>query len=377
MDKWIEIDLDAIAENYKNIRKFVPPSIKILGVVKADAYGHGLVETAKILAAHNIDYLAVTEIEEGIILRKAGLEIPILVFSTPLPENMAMGIDYDLTITLNSLESLQKVLEEKLALKVHLKIETGLGRTGLSLEQIPQVINYLKNVNNLKLEGIYTHLATAMWSNNNFAREQFHKLQTVIDLFAQSGIQFPIRHICNSKALVKFPEMHLDMVRAGTILYGQDSCGAKLAQELQDPWQLKARIISLSSLPKGHSVGYERTHILKRDSQIAVVPIGFFHGFSVEPIPHPKTLKDLAKVLAKNILRYFHHPLVTSYAYLGEYKIPVIGKVGMQLTMLDVTDIPGVKIGDIVTLPGRRTSISPLVEKIFICEQLIQKDVEG
>ncbi|MFZ7104878.1 MAG: alanine racemase [Peptococcaceae bacterium] len=369
MYKWVEIDLDALEENYLQVRKYVRKETKILGVVKADAYGHGIVEVSKELQRLEVDYLGVTEVSEGIQLRQAGIVVPILVFGNPLPEDIDLLREFNLTITLGDINTVKIIIENDIPIRAHLKLETGLGRTGLKYSELDELVNLLKETEKIAVEGVYSHFATAMWDNLAFTTEQYNKFLEGAAYLEEKGLTIPIKHICNSAALAKFPEMHLDMVRAGTILYGQEVAGRKAFRgKLTDCWSLKGQIIYINELPRGHSIGYERAYILRRKSRTALIPIGFFHGFSVEPVPRPKGLLDLIKIIGKNILRFFDHSRVRTYARVNERAVPVIGKVGMQTTILDVTDLPQVKIGDTVDLPGRRTNIIPNIPKVFLKE---------
>lgn len=369
MYKWIEIDLDALKNNYLKVRNYVPQATKILGVVKGDAYGHGIVEVSKELESLGVDYLGVTEISEGIHLRKWGISVPILLFGPILPEDIPFLNEYNLTATVGDLATIKLIIAKGISIKAHLKIETGLGRTGFKLAELPEAVKLLKGSDNIVIEGAYSHLATAMWNNNSFALKQYQQFLQAVEYLQQENIDIPIKHICNSGALTKFPEMHLDMVRAGTILYGQETRGGQVnLGSLENCWKLKGQITYINELPKGHSIGYERGYILKRPSKTAIVPIGFFHGFSVEPIPRPKGLKDLIKVIGKVILRFVNNSRVRIYASVRGIRVPVLGKVGMQTTILDVTDVPEIKLGDIVELPGRRTNINPSIPRIFLKE---------
>ncbi|MGI6226774.1 MAG: alanine racemase, partial [Peptococcales bacterium] len=249
----------------------------------------------------------------------------------------------------------------------HLKVETGLGRTGLKYDQLAKFVEIMRNNNDTTFEGVYSHLATSMWSDNSFSKKQFSEFTKAIDFLKSHGFNPPLKHICNSAAFVKFPEMHLDMVRAGTILYGQEVAGQREFQgHLQKAWSLKGQITYINELPRDHSIGYERSYILKAPAKTAIVPIGFHHGFSVEPIPRPKGFIDLVKVIGKTLLRYFDHHRVRTYARVRDKDVPVLGKVGMQQTVLDVSTIPDIQVGDIVELPGRRTNISPELPKVYL-----------
>lgn len=369
MYKWIEINLDAIKNNFLQVKEYITPETKVLGVVKADAYGHGLVEVSKELERQGVDYLGVTEITEGIKLREAGIEAPILVFGPFLAEDILSFHEFRLTATISSLSGLKELINSGLSITAHLKVETGFGRTGLKDTQLKELIELLKNNDNIKVEGIYSHLATGMWTSTSFAQQQFSIFLKAVEYLKANGLDIPLKHICNSAALVKFPQMHLDMVRAGTILYGQEVAGRGDFQgKLHNAWSLKGQVIYINELPKGHSIGYERAHILKRQTKTAIVPIGYYHGFNVEPVPKPKGIFDLIKVLGKTILRFFDHSRVRVNAQIRDKKIPLLGKVGMQMTIFDVSSLPDLKVGEIVELPGRRTNISPELPKVYLKE---------
>ena len=367
MYKWVEIDLDAIESNFIKIKEKVGPETKVLGVVKADAYGHGIIEVSRALARSGVDYLGVTEIAEGIKLREAGIKTPILVFGPFLPEDAFYFQEFVLTATLSDLTTIRNIVTQGFSIAVHLKIETGFGRTGFKYNELAELVQMVKNNDNIMVQGIYSHLATSMYSDSSFAFRQFEKFIEAVKFLEKEDLKIPIKHICNSAALVKFPQMHLDMVRAGTILYGQEVAGNQSLQGgLKNAWSLKGQITYINDLPKGHSIGYERAHFLKSAAKTAVVPIGFHHGFSVEPIPRPKGLLDLIKVLAKVLLRFIDHPRVKTYVRIRDKEVPVIGKVGMQMTILDVTSIPDLVIGETVEMPGRRTNISPELPKVYL-----------
>ncbi|MFZ5943961.1 MAG: alanine racemase [Bacillota bacterium] len=369
MYKWIEINLDAILNNYLKIREFINKETKVLGVVKADAYGHGIIEVGQELEKAGIDYLGVTELDEGIQLRKAGVEVPILVFEPLLPEESYLYEKFKLTASLSDFNTIQLISSRGDSLKVHLKLETGLGRTGLKFPELPGITELLKGNSNLEVEGVYSHLSTAMRQDSSYTEQQFAFFQKGVKFLAEKGLKIPLKHICNSAALAKFPHMHLDMVRAGTILYGQETGGKHyLGYNLENGWALKGQITYINNLPQGHPIGYEKGYTLRRNSKTAIVPIGFHHGFSVEPVPRPKGMFDLIKVLGKIVLRFIDHPRMKTYVKVGDKLSPVLGKVGMQMTIIDITGMDKVKVGDIVELPGRRTNISPLLPKVFLKE---------
>lgn len=378
MDRWIEVDLAKLTHNFRLIRQYVAPEIKILAVVKADGYGHGLVGVGKHFASLGADYLGVTEIAEGVMLREADISVPILIFAPFLAEDLSRLAQYDLTATISSLAMLKSLGEADLPFKCHLKLETGLGRTGFSLNDLSEGIIQLGNYPQITVEGVYTHLATAMWKNNQYVKEQMAVFEQGVQLLETSGYKNLLKHAANSAALIKYPNYHLDMVRVGTILYGQEG-GAyqrQLGGALQDSWCLKSRITAIEYLPKGHGVGYERAFITKRPTKIAIVPVGYSHGLGIEPIMRTRKLKDLLKVLAKTLLRYANHNRMQLYGQINHQRAPIVGKIGMQLAMIDITDVAEATVGDTVILPARRTLIDPTIVKIYLDEEKINHNAQ-
>lgn len=375
--KWVEIDLDAIEYNYLQVRQMVDKRTKILAVVKADAYGHGAVEVAGALEKIGADMLGVTTVEEGNWLRENQISLPILVFGPFLPQDVETIFEAGLTVTISSREQLewlkQAIFNSDRKIRVHLKVETGMGRTGFMPSELVEIACEVSRFPGLILEGVYSHLATAMWKNKKFAQSQFRIFKNTIHVLEQAGISGLIKHISNSAAILELPEMHLDMVRMGTLLYGQYPAPRFEGRlDLKDPWVFKSRIAYLRELPAGWSVGYGRTFKTSRITNIAVIPVGFTDGFQLEPILKAANLLDLIKGFAKQFLYYINHPLASPRVLLPDGEGRVIGKVGMQLTMIDVTGINGVEIGAVVRVPVRRTAVSIAVPRVYLKDKNIQ-----
>jgi alanine racemase len=332
-----------------------------------------------VLENKGIDMLGVTSVEEGRQLRENKITIPILIFAPFLPEEVEKILNYDLTVTIATIEQVewlkQALLHNNRNIKVHLKIETGMGRTGFMPAEITDAAREVLAVPGLILEGVYSHFATAMWKNKKYAKLQFELFKTALQELEQAGINGLVKHISNSAALLDLPETHLDMVRTGTLLYGQyPSPRHEGMLELRDPWMFKTRIIHLRELPAGYGVGYSRTYKTSHPTKIAVLPIGFIDGFQIEPVLKPASLWEIIKSSIKQLLYYLNHPLVTPSVFLLSKKTRVIGKVGMQLTMIDVTGINGVEIGAEVRIPIRRTAVSMSVPRLYFKESEVTKD---
>lgn len=369
MERWIEVDLNKLAHNFRLVRQALPAEVKLLAVVKAEAYGHGLVPVGKLFAQMGADYLGVTDIAEGEALRQAGVTVPILIFAPFLPEELPRLTAADLTATLSNLTQLQALAEQGLPFNAHLKLETGLGRTGFKPgEELREAITLLSDAPRIIVQGVYTHFATAMWSDDRYVKEQLTVFDQGVQQLAAAGYTELIRHAANSAAMMKYPQSRLDMVRAGTILYGQEgeAYQKQLGGTLEDGWSLKARVVALEQLPKGHGVGYERTYITKRPTTIAIVPVGYSHGVGVEPVLKTKRLKDVLKSVAKTLLRYLDHPRMRVYVTGRSRRMPILGKVAMQLLMVDATDVPDLAVGDVVTVPARRTTINGTLPRVYL-----------
>lgn len=374
LERWIEVDLNKLRHNYHLVRGYLPAEVKLLAVVKAEAYGHGLVPVGKLFAELGADYLGVTDIDEGQALREAGVSTPILVFAPFLPEELPRLVNYQLTATLSNGEQLRALAEQGLAFTAHLKLETGLGRTGFKPgEELREAMTLLGEQPQITVQGVYTHLATAMWRDDRYVKEQLTLFNQGVQQLSAGGYTGLIRHTANSAALMKYPEARLDMVRAGTILYGQEgeAYRAQLGGALEDGWSLKARVVALEHLPKGHGVGYERAYITKRPTTVAIVPVGYSHGVGVEPVLKTRRFLDACKVMVKTLLRFWDHPRMRVYVQGRGGRMPILGKVAMQLLMIDATDVADLAVGDVVTVPARRTTINATVPRVYLHEDIV------
>ncbi len=368
--RWIEVDLDALENNYREIRQKLAPAVKMLGVVKADAYGHGAVEVSRKLAALGVDMLGVTTPEEGRALREEQVSVPILVFGAFLPEEAAHYARYDLTATVASpkaVDWLKQAAEEyDCRIKVHLKVETGMGRFGLWPQEVVAVAREISATPGLFLEGVYSHLAAAMWQDKSYSRKQFQIFAKACTELEEAGCKGLIKHIANSAAVLELPEMHLDMVRVGTLLYGQAPAPwmEKLIN-LKESWSLKAKVIYIKNLPAGHTAGYGRVFKAKRPTTLAILPVGFVDGIQMEPVLKPASLFDLFKGMAKLLLRYFGYQKIGDPIRFPQGIGRIVGKVGMQLIMVDISGVEGVAVGTIARIPARRTAVNPCIPKVF------------
>lgn len=365
---WLEISKGAVENNYSVFRKLIKPETKMLGVVKSNAYGHGLVGFSKILDRLGVDFLGVDSITEAETLRENKIRRPILVLGFTLPENFKLAGRKKIALTVSSLQNLRDMAKKNLPVSVHIKIETGLNRQGFLLSDLPKAVNILKKARNINIEGIYTHFAKAYYpGDRNFTERQIDKFREAVGIFRVAGFR-PILHAAATGGVLNFPEAHFDMVRVGIGLYGlwpTEETKRFYARRINiiPALSWKTRINEIQKAKKGETVGYYRTEKLKRDSKLGILSVGYWHGFD-------RRFSSKGQVLVRG------------------RKARVLGRVSMDMTVIDVTDVSGASAGDDVVLIGRQnngevtaddlartaqtinyeivTRINPLIQKFYI-----------
>lgn len=334
-----EINLDALEHNLGCIKKLAGTKKNILAVVKADAYGHGAVQVARVLEAGGIDFLGVATCEEGTELRQASISTPIIVLGGAFEGQGAAILDHDLIPVVYNLESAQALSKSAVTggrkIKIHIKIDTGMGRLGIMPSQVRPFFEQLVKLKGLEIHGILTHLADTnkdSGAEDEFTRRQIDLFQQTIDELARMGIHPPYTHVANSAAIMTGLPHACNLVRPGIMLYGiSPTRGMKQAIALAPVMRLATRIVSLKRVPRGTSISYGRTFTCERDSLIAALPIGYADGYS-------RSLSNRGEVLVRG------------------RRAPVVGVVCMDMTMIDVTDIPGVALYDEAVLLGTQGS---------------------
>ena len=335
---WAEVDLDALAHNYELIRRHVGENTKLLGVIKADAYGHGAVPVAKELEALGASYLAVSNIDECEEVRLAGVTLPVLMLGYTPADQAERILELDMTQAVQSL-SIAKAFSDAAVrlgkkMKVHVKLDTGMGRLGFSCDEAhfdASLRDILKLVRlpGLDAEGIFTHFCVADEDgeeNVEFTHEQHALFARMIDeVEKRSGFRFRLRHCCNAGGIVRYPEWAGDMVRCGILLYGSGELAEEMGME--PVMALKSRVATVREFAPGTSVSYGRTYVTARESRIAVLPIGYADG--------------LHRALSNQI------EVLTPYGRAKQ-----VGRICMDMCMIDVTDLPQVKSGDEVEIFG-------------------------
>ncbi len=329
---WIEVDLSAVRHNFQEIRRYVGAAHPILAVVKANAYGHGLLPVSKTLIEAGADLLGVASVAEGIALRQSGVEGKIFVMGQPLPEEARQIVENDLTQAVGDETSARALSDAASFLErtvtVHLKVDTGMGRYGVWHEEAASLYETLLKLRGLKLEGLFTHLSSAA-QNPKATEEQLSHFRQLLEKLERAGCPIGVRHAANSIGLLKFPEARWDLVRTGLLIYGVSPVKENQPLDLRPALSLKSRVRFLKKISPGQTVSYGGTWKAERPSVVATIPVGYAHGYS-------RALSNQGKLLIR-----------------GE-RAPVIGRVTMEDLMADVTDIPGVAVSDEVVLIGRQ-----------------------
>ena len=328
----LNIDLGALEHNYRQLRRLCEPQVKLLAVVKADAYGHGLVPVSRKLARAGVDYLGVGSLEEGLTLRQAGLTLPILLLLGLLPREAERAVAADLEVVLFrpdvALALAAAARTQMKRARVHLKVDTGMGRLGLLSQEVPEFLAVLKEFRQIEVLGLISHLAVADQADKTYT---FRQLQEFIQLLAAArgqGWALPLSHISNSAALWEHQEAHFGMVRPGLLLYGSPPApGRPPPVELRPVMSLTTEVLQVKQLPPGSSISYGCTYTTPEGCDLAVLPVGYCNGYS-------RLLSNRGEVLVRG------------------RRAPIRGRVCMNLTMVEVTGIPGVEAGDRVTLLG-------------------------
>jgi alanine racemase len=326
--------LGAIRANLAALRRLLAPGIKVLGVVKADAYGHGMVPVARALESAGVDMLGIVMVEEGVALRSAGISAPILMMGSLPADEIANLVAHDLVATVNDAATAEEIdREARRAAKVvpvHLKVDTGMNRLGVRAEEAVGVAEAVAGLKHLRLDGVYTHFACAEMPDRTVTEEQQRRFAEVLRALGERNLRPRLVHAANTAAMVTAPESHFDMVRPGLGLYGILPCEeAPKAVRLKPALALRSRVAHLKRVPRGEGVSYGHTWRARRDSVVGLLPVGYGDGY-------PRALSNKGQVRAGEGPQA---PLC-----------PVVGHICMDATMVDLTDVPAPRVGLEATL---------------------------
>ena len=332
-ETWVEVSLDAIEANVKSFKKHIQESSRLMAVVKADGYGHGAVEVAKAAIQSGADYLGVAFLDEALKLREAGISTPILILGyTPLAA-VREAVKNDISITIFTDESITEIKNAAEAfhktVKVHLKIDSGMNRIGIRDQQEAlRICKIISASPGILLEGIFTHFADADNLDSTYTYKQFEHFTTIISYMEANDIDIPIKHCCNSAATIVYPEFHLDMVRVGISLYGlypNDQLREKI--QLKQAMSFKTKPVMIKRLEADQPISYGCTYTPDKKSTIATLPVGYADGFS-------RQLSNRGNVTVNG------------------FRAPIVGRICMDQTMIDVTEMTAINTNNIITLFG-------------------------
>jgi len=329
---WAEVNLNNLAYNFRQIKKLLAPKTKVMVCVKADAYGHGIIRVAKKLSFLGVDYLGVASIDEGMKLRETNIRTPILILGSVLNKDIRPLFVYNLIPTVcnwefaYALNNMAKATGK--AIKIHIKVDTGMGRLGVLCKEAPEFISRVLKLRFIKIEGVFTHLACAD-VNTNYTLRQINTFKRLISHLRNEGINIPLFHAANSMGTISYKESHFDMVRPGLAIYGlYPKEGLDIV--LKPVLSLKTKVAYFKRVPCGFGISYGHTYITKSNTTIAILPIGYGDGY-------PRNLSNKAEVLIKG------------------RRFKISGRVCMDQIMVDVGDVK-VNLGDEVVLIGTQGS---------------------
>ncbi|MBZ0168396.1 alanine racemase [Candidatus Methylomirabilis lanthanidiphila] len=343
---WVEVDLGAIRHNIVAIRRLLKPSTQFMSVVKADGYGHGAVAVARTALSAGASWLAVATIEEGIQLRRAGIDAPILLFGPAIcTEEVETLVEYRLQPTVCSLDQARRLSAADLgSIQIHLKVDTGMTRLGVAWQEAQELLSAIRVLPNVTVAGLYSHLATADAIDPTTTLEQFERFAKLVNTLRRQGIRPPLVHLANSAATLTFPDTYFDLVRIGLAQYGlYPSSHLQTVVALRPALSLKARIVFVKTVPPGTGVSYGHTFRTGHRTRLATVSIGYGDGVS--------------RALSNGI----------DFLVRGR-RVRQVGTITMDQCLIDVTDVREACEGDIVTLLGRdgeeQISIAEWVERL-------------
>ncbi|WP_258176111.1 alanine racemase [Orenia metallireducens] len=325
---WLNIDLDAIKFNLKQVKERISSETGIMAIVKADGYGHGASEIAKVAVQEGVGWLGVATVHEGVKLRRSGIEVPILILGTLLTNQIDEIVEYDLTPTVYTYALAKELSQLGIDIKIHIKVDTGMGRIGLLAdEEAGEEIVKIAKLPHIQIEGLFTHFAKSD-VDKVYTAKQLDRFNRLVGFLKDNGIEVPLIHTSNSAAIINFSKANYKLVRMGIILYGLYPDPRLSDQiELKPAMEWKAKIVHLKEVNAGTPISYGGTYITQSRTKVATLPVGYHDGYS-------RALSGQVEVLFKG------------------QRVPVIGNICMDQMMIDVSGMKA-EIGDVVTLIGK------------------------
>jgi alanine racemase len=351
---WVEIDLARLRNNLRLIRHDLPKNVRLLAVVKDEAYGHGALDVARIALEEGAWGFGLSTLEEAMILRDAGITAPLLLLGERQEAELPWCVEHHLTVCVNELHTVRKLArlaaDAGKRAAVHLKINTGMSRYGVRWDEAPPLAEQIIAEKSLRLEGVMTHYAQSDETDKTFALLQFSRFNEVLQSLAARGISVKLRHTCNSGGFLDLPQAHLDMVRVGILLYGVfPSSVCRRIPGIEPVMSVKARIAAIQKLKPGEVVGYGMRYTAPSERRLAVLPIGYGDGF-------PRVRN-------------------TGGALIHGRRAPLVGGIAMDAIMVDITDIPQAQMWDEAIIMGRQGSEEITVHDMAKLKNSVSYDV--
>ncbi len=346
---WIEVDLQQFKQNIRAIKQYIG-QCKFCLPIKANAYGHGLIPIAKAAVEENIDYLGVSCLQEGALLRDAGIQIPILVMGAIHEQQIEELLNYQLEFTISSLYKAKITAEKCIQLqqkgKVHVEVDTGMQRTGVRPDSAIDLLNYLYSMKCFEVVGLYSHLATGDSPNNDIAKDQIRVFQQFTKQYTSKQGKNILCHLSNSGGVCYYPEAHMDMVRPGLLAFGYfPRSSNKLLQTIEPFFSIKAKISYFKVVGKNQGISYGHTYITNKETRIVTVPVGYGDGFR-------RALSNCGEIIIR------------------DKRYPIIGTICMDQFMVDI-DHNEAYVGDVVTLIGKENKTQITLEEIAnLCDTI-------
>ncbi len=339
---------------------------KLIGVVKGNGYGLGLLEYSEFLIDNGIEILAVATMEEAIELREYGIKEDILMMSsTSIKEELKTLIENDIIITIGSIDATNTVLEiakeTNKKIRAHIKIDTGFGRYGFLYSDIKTIVEDIKNLSNVSIEGIYSHFSCAYYKNDKWTAEQFNRFINVIESLKLNDIEIKTFHICNSPAFLNYPEMHLNGARMGSAFLGRVAAENNVG--LKKIGQLKTNITEIKTVPKGYNIGYLNSYKTKVETKVAIIQVGYMDGYNITMNTDMFRFVDKLRGLSHSIKNFLKKTNLK--VTINNRKYNVIGKVGMYHLAIDITG-SDIKVNDFVYLDVNPLHVDGKIRREYI-----------
>ncbi|HWI55263.1 MAG TPA: alanine racemase [Desulfobacteria bacterium] len=346
MEKWLEVDLDKLKFNAQSLQNYF--RVPVMAVIKQDGYGLGALAVATFLEQQGIHYFAVTNVSEGVELRKGGVVSPILIFAPCLFDNndFEQLWRYNLTPTVYSMENAEALNSYGIIagrpVNVHIKVDSGMGRMGFTPDELMAAAGRLKALKGIRYEGVFTHYSNAFEAQMDYTKKQMTSFLSVVERLGQEGLNFQLKYSANSLAALKFPETHMDMVTIGSAFLGNSTVNPEVP--LKKVYRCRARVLQVRKIKKGDFIGYSNTYTAPKDMTTAVIPVGYTDGFGLQKKIDSFRFTDFLREQL-HLIKSFLRP--ASSVYFEGRPLKVLGKTSLQLTVVDTGGLP-VKAGDIV-----------------------------